>query len=122
MPVSPSFLHRLVSVLALLGLATVSLCAAPVGSANKTSRSLHELFAAEWEYTMEQNPAWASQLGDRRWNDRWGDTSPAALQKRHEHNLQVLERLKKIDRRKLPPADQLNYDLFQKDSLTGVEE
>ncbi len=122
MQTSLRFLKRLAPVFTLLALATTPLLAAPVGSANKTSRSLHELFAAEWEYTMEQNPAWASQLGDRRWNDRWGDTSPAAIQKRHEHNLQVLERLKKIDRRKLPPADQLNYDLFQKDCQTGVEE
>jgi hypothetical protein len=29
------------------------------------------LLEAEWNYTMEQAPAWASSLGHRRWNDRW---------------------------------------------------
>src|SRR5229473_3522603 len=36
------------------------------GRTNQTTRALNELFAAEWDYTMQQNPTWASRLGDRR--------------------------------------------------------
>lgn len=83
---------------------------------------LHELFQAEWEYTMEQNPTWASQLGDRRWNDRWPDLSLAAMERRHQHNQEVLERLAAIDRAELAPADQLNYELFRQQYERRVEE
>ncbi|PYJ63985.1 MAG: DUF885 domain-containing protein [Verrucomicrobia bacterium] len=91
-------------------------------SANQATKALQALFDAEWDYTMEQNPTWASQLGDRRWNDRWEDTSLAAIEQRHGHASDVLARLKKIDRRKLSPKDQLNYDLFQKHYETATEE
>ena len=60
--------------------------------ANDATKALHELFDSEWDYSMEQNPTWASTLGDRRWNDRWEDASLAAIQGRHEHDLEVIVR------------------------------
>src|SRR6266487_5079965 len=91
-------------------------------SSNKDTRALHALLAAEWDYTMEQSPTWASSLGDRRWNDRWGDVSLAAVEKNHAHDQDALARLKKIDRRKLSPADQLNYDLALYETELAIEE
>lgn len=85
------------------------------------AKALHDLFAAEWDYRMEQNPTWASLLGDRRWNDRWEDLSLEAIQRRYEHNKEVLARLAKIDRSQLSPQDQLNYDLFKREYETDVE-
>ncbi|MEO8427252.1 MAG: DUF885 domain-containing protein, partial [Verrucomicrobiota bacterium] len=90
--------------------------------ANDVAKALRELFDSEWNYAMEQSPTWASSLGDRRWNDRWEDASLAAIQGRHEHDLGVLVRLKKINRSRLSPKDQLNYDLFQKQYETNIEE
>ncbi len=95
--------------------ATAAAQKAPAGNAAGATKALHKLFDAEWEYDMQENPTWASSLGDRRWNDRWDDMSLAAIERRHEHGLGVLAQLKKIDRAQLSPADQLNYDLFQKD-------
>ncbi|HLL75981.1 MAG TPA: DUF885 domain-containing protein [Pyrinomonadaceae bacterium] len=91
---------------------------APSGA---SAKALHELFEAEWEYAMREFPTWASALGDRRYNDRWTDLSLAAHERRHKHQIEVLERLKAIDRAALSPADQLNYDLFEKDLREGVE-
>lgn len=90
-------------------------------SAGAESAALHELFAEQWEWTMEQNPTWASALGDRRWNDRWPDLSFEAIERRHARHQEVLKRLARIDRAKLPPADQLNYDLFRKEHERRVE-
>ena len=83
-----------------------------------TARALHALFDAEWDYTMEQSPTFASSLGDRRWNDRWEDVSLDAIRKREDRTRQALQKLSQIERSKLSPADQLNYDLFKKDYET----
>jgi uncharacterized protein (DUF885 family) len=87
-----------------------------------TTKALYDLFDREWEYALQQSPTRASQLGDRRWNDRWGDRSLGAIKARHHHDLDVLQRLGKIDRGKLSTADQLNYDLFRKDYENDIEE
>jgi len=89
---------------------------------NETAKTLHDLFAAEWDYQMEQHPTWASSLGDRRWNDRWSDSSLDAIYKRHDHDIATLTKLTKIDRAALSPSDQLNYDLFKKDYENDIED
>ena len=78
------------------------------------SKELHNLFTAAWDYDMQQHPEEASELGDRRWNDRWTDKSPEGYAQRNQHNQEVLAKLAKIDRGKLNRTDRLNYDLFQK--------
>ena len=88
---------------------------------NQTAKALHELFASEWDYQMEQYPTWASRLGDRRWNDRWGDRSLDAIDKRHRHKLEVLTKLKAMNREAFSPSDRLNYDLFVKDYQDEVD-
>lgn len=92
------------------------LFAAPAASPtnNDPAKTLHAFFDAEWDYQMEQNPVRASSMGDRRWNDRWDDDSLEAIAKREDHARDALQRLGKIERANLSPADQLNYDLFKK--------
>ena len=85
------------------------------------TKALHELFAAEWDYQMEQHPTWASTLGDRRWNDRWGDNSLDAIVRRHEHNREVIVKLASVNRPALSAADQLSYDLFKKRYEIDIE-
>jgi uncharacterized protein (DUF885 family) len=85
------------------------------------AKALHTLFNAEWDYSMQQSPEGASELGDRRWNDRWSDESLVAYARRYAHNREVLAELKKINRSSLNSADQLNYDLFQKNYERAVE-
>ena len=89
--------------------------------ATADSNTLSNLFAAEWDYTMEQNPTWASSLGDRRWNDVWPDLRLEAIEAGHAHDLDVLKRLAAVDRTSLSVGDQLNYDLFKKKIEEGVE-
>ncbi len=91
------------------------------GPANDAAKQLHQLFDKEWQFGLEQDPIHASELGDRRWNDRWPDVSLANIQKQHEHEIAVLDELKRIDRSSLSRDDQLNYDLFQEQYQTSVE-
>src|ERR1700760_2596924 len=85
------------------------------------SKALHDLFAAAWDYDMQQRPQQASEMGDRRWNDKWDDVSMEAAAKRDQHNKEILAQLAKIDRKALNKTDQLNYDLFQKRYQDRVE-
>jgi uncharacterized protein (DUF885 family) len=101
--------------------AAVVTVAAQHSAPNEATKNLHALFDEEWEYTMRENPTWASRLGDRRYNDRWEDVSLAAAERRHLHAVATLARLKAINRGQLSPADALSYDLFKKDFETAIE-
>jgi uncharacterized protein (DUF885 family) len=73
---------------------------------------LHAFFAEEWERGLRENPESASFEGDRRYNDRWTDRSLDAIAASEAADREALARLKRFDRSKLIPADQLNYDTF----------
>ncbi len=85
------------------------------------AKTLADFLAAEWNYTMEQAPTWASTLGDHRFDDRWEDQSLAAIEARHAHDQQALARLRAIDRAALSPADQLNFDLYARTLQTDLD-
>jgi uncharacterized protein (DUF885 family) len=73
---------------------------------------LHAFFAEEWERGLRENPESASFEGDKRFNDRWSDNSLEAIAASEAADREALARLKRFDRSKLSPADQLNYDTY----------
>src|SRR5438270_6472856 len=79
------------------------------------------LLDEEWQYTLRESPTFASHLGDKRYNDRWPDVSLAAIDRRHKHRQETLARMDQLDKQKLSPADQLNYQLFRKDIAEEIE-
>src|SRR5688572_19163841 len=81
-------------------------------NANAATRALHALFAADWERQLRESPLFATYLGDPRYNDRWPDLSPAALDAQEQAVRDSRATLAKIDRTALSPADQLNYDIY----------
>ncbi|HZN36809.1 MAG TPA: DUF885 domain-containing protein [Pirellulaceae bacterium] len=101
-----------------LGLVTRNLSAQD----EAVTRGFRDLLASEWEYTLREAPTFASHLGDKRYNDRWPDVGLAAIERRHQHQKDVLQKLAAIDPEKLPPADRLNYLLFRKEIAEGVEQ
>ncbi len=94
----------------------------PFSHAQSPADQLRQFLVAEWDRTMEQNPSWASQLGDRRWNDKWEDISLANLEKNQAHLKEALTRLQKISRDALPANDRLNYDLFKYETDLAIED
>jgi uncharacterized protein (DUF885 family) len=88
----------------------------PLQAQEKVSpaKDLHALFEAEWERSLRENPVLATYIGDHRFDDRWPDYSPAALQASYESDKAVIAALDRIDPQQLTPADQLNRDLFRR--------
>jgi uncharacterized protein (DUF885 family) len=101
---------RLLSCVLLLLAMTVGSAAEPESQA---VRDLHALFDSAWQRDLKEDPLQASQYGDRRYNALWPDLSPTAIEKRRRLDLQVLSDLARIPRAALPPAERLNYDLFE---------
>lgn len=114
-------MHSFSSRLGVLSIAMVLFGSAALAQDAASTKALHDLFDREWEYALRESPTRASQLGDRRWNDRWSDVTLAAIGRRHDHDLEVLADLTKIDRTKLSKPEQLNYDLFKKDVELAIE-
>ncbi len=84
-------------------------------------RALHALLDAAWEDGLRDNPTYASQLGDRRYNDRWEDLSPQAIEARHAQDRARAESLARIDRAALSRELQLDYDLFKQNVEWDLE-
>lgn len=78
--------------------------------AKKTFETLVE---REWEWTLQDDPEFASWLGDHRFDELWQDLSFDAVQKRHEHRRAVLNDLKKIDDRLLSKQNRVSYELLR---------
>ncbi|HTQ44982.1 MAG TPA: DUF885 domain-containing protein [Polyangiaceae bacterium] len=83
--------------------------------------ALQALFAQEWEYTMRDQPTYASSLGDHRYDDRWPDASPAAYAQRAAHARELQARIRALDPSGLSDEDRLSLQLFARENATQVE-
>jgi prolyl oligopeptidase len=79
------------------------------------------LLGDAWEWQLRENPVMASSLGDRRYNDRWQDSSLESVASRQEKQREFNERLLAIDSSQLDDNDQLNYELFRRALMTDIE-
>ncbi|HUS18926.1 MAG TPA: DUF885 family protein, partial [Terriglobales bacterium] len=116
---------KTISILLLITLslpAQTKLAPKKIAGQPEPSKILNALIAAEWEHTMQESPEWASQLGDRRFNDRWSDLSLENFAREARRNADVLQQLAAIDRTRLAPADRLNYDLFKRQYEVALDE
>ena len=104
-----SNLSPILSLFLLLGLLPMPAVAAPDP---KATQALHDLFDADWERQLRENPIGASYFGDERYNDRWPDASPAAIAASQQAVRDSRAKLLTIDRGALSAADQLNYDIY----------
>ena len=101
-------MFRSVSIMALAAL--LSLSGAIRAQPADEGERLHAFFAEQWERGLRESPESASFQGDLRFNDRWSDLSLAAIAAREAADRDALATLRRFDRSRLSPADQLNYD------------
>src|SRR3546814_9724974 len=108
--------HLLLAALIAAAPAACLHAAEPAPSATSDSaakQTLDAFFAAQWERGLRESPEGATYNGDTRFNDRWGDYSLAAIEKREAGDRAALEELHAIDRDALDAADRLDYDNFE---------
>jgi len=85
------------------------------------TKAFHQLIDNEWQWTLHDDPEFASWLGDHRHDNRWQDVSLDALQRRHEYRQSVLEHLAKIDSTLLSKQDRISYELFRGQYQNAIE-
>src|ERR1019366_2027180 len=88
---------------------------------NDTQR-FHELLKLDWDYTMQESPEFATEVGYPGLNDRWSDTSLEAIARRQRELQSPLKVIQSLNRANLSAADQLNYDLFKRGTDQAIEE
>ncbi len=78
------------------------------GSESERLRKLFDLF---WDYQMHASPEYATYVGYPGLDDRWGDQSPESIEFGRHLDPILHAALASIDRSKLTPSEQVNYDL-----------
>jgi uncharacterized protein (DUF885 family) len=78
------------------------------------SERLQKLFDLTWEFVMHSSPEFATYLGYPGLNGRWSDSSFESIAFGRATNRKMLEALLSVDRTKLKPAEQVNYDLARR--------
>ncbi len=109
--------HRV--FLAILVLWPIASCIADSPSAKQ---QLDALFQESWEFTLAEDPLFATHAGDNRYNDRLPCESLADVQRRILQEKAFLERLENIRRAELGRPDQMNYDLFARQKRDAIAE
>ena len=74
---------------------------------------LERIYDAEWQRWLREDPTLATSVGDPRFNDRWADLSPAAINKSSDMDRAALAALAKIDASGLSAADRLNHEIVK---------
>ena len=89
---------------AFLGLTVLSPPAQPARD-SKTGTELHALIDEIWEFELREDPLYATQVGDHRYDDRLPSVAMADLTRRNDARRKFLERLKAIDPKALDETD-----------------
>jgi uncharacterized protein (DUF885 family) len=103
----------------LVGLLTVDAAFAAKKAANAP---LLKLFETSWQEDLADDPISATSLGDHRYDNLLTDMSVETVAKRNQRMYTRMAALRKINREKLDKADQLNYDLFERETRVRLNE
>jgi len=89
---------------------------------DKTATELfQQLLDDHWEYSLQENPLFATGQGDHRFNDRLPETGLDAMEAAYESNKDFLARLKTISRDSVVSEHQVNYDIFRIQLENAIE-
>ena len=104
---------RLVLVRVVVLAASAFLSGAAVRAADAAA-DLEKVLDDAWQFRLREDPLFATDVGDMRYNDRLPSVAAADFDRRADFDRNTLERLKAIDRAALSDADRVNYDMFRR--------
>ena len=90
--------------------ALISLTITACGTGN--DESFNQILDDEWKRGIQENPVYASNMGDKSANQDWPDISEGAVRERQKKTREVLEQIRSMDPQTLSIENQLNYRLF----------
>jgi uncharacterized protein (DUF885 family) len=101
--------------LLLLSILLPASAATPAANLEARRKSLNDLLAEQWEYTLKTNPEFASILGDKRYNDQLTDVSLKAVLADLEMTRKFLASFEAIDTTGFLEQEALNKALMVRD-------
>ena len=96
----------------LFAISVLLLIPGAVMAADGPNEQARALFNADWQWRMQQQPEYATSLGDYRFDNTLSDTSPAAVRTALARQRKVLEQARQLERDRLTAPNQLSLDLF----------
>jgi uncharacterized protein (DUF885 family) len=88
---------------------------------NSATKQLYKLFDDQLEYSLQENPVFATTYGDHRFDDKLSQVSIADTERRNKQSKIFLQRLDKINRNELSDGDKLNYDINKRQLQEGIK-
>ena len=92
------------------------------GADEAAGKNLATLLADSWEFALREDPLFATNYGDTRYNDKLPRETVADQMRRLAADREFLARLEKIPRDRLSPGEQLNYDIFARIKRNAIDE
>lgn len=83
--------------------------------------SFTNFYEKYWNFLMEEFPEWATMAGHLKYNNRWQDGTPEAIERRSKKIESFALELYTIDRDSLSQKDQLNYDVLKWEIQNRIE-
>ena len=93
--------------------AGVALLLMTAATHSQDDRAVLDLMAEDYDSLLRRSPVWASERGDRRFDDRLADVSPEAVQASLDETRGRLARAKAVDPSTLGEVGRVNLDLLR---------
>ena len=90
-------------------------------SSESPQDQFESLLGSEWSKVVNDNPVYASSMGDLSRNTEWSDTSVENIYSDHQHQLDVLNRLDSLDISNFSEDNKVNYKLFNQEYKNSTE-
>ena len=105
-----------------LGLAFILSFSQPAAGEDAASERLHKLFDEAWQFDLREDPLFATQAGDHRYDDRLPRVKEADWTRRLEKEWQFVEELEQIDADQLKGRERTSYEIFSRLRRDQIDE